>query len=218
MPFLNFLFNRNYFIPWIKSKNQSLSVFSCSIRHPDSNKSPEAVIEWLEVVFAYEELTNKCEPDDKHQKGDLFEVIKTWLILNFGGKNIRSFPATLVEYYTFLFNMTSSYCFRCYKFFEEKSQEEIVNDFEKWMLLHLTDGGIKNFPRTLEEFSFFLKKINYSKVANRIYELIKKYINFFRTKLISIAEKSFHYIKKLVSEKFVFLIEWKSFERIKISK
>ena len=103
--------------------------------------------------------------------------------------------------------MTSSYCFRCYKFFEEKSQDEIVNDFEKWMLSYLTDGGIKNFPRTIEEFSFFLKKINYSKVANRIYELIKKYINFFRTKLISIAEKSFHYIKKLVSDKFVFLIE-----------
>ena len=80
-----------------------------------------------------------------------------------------------------------------------KSFDEIINDFEGWIVLNLAGDDITTFPRTLNQLSEFLLKINSSYMAKKLYELIIKYINKLKKMAIKFIESTSNYFKYLLS-------------------
>jgi hypothetical protein len=77
-----------------------------------------------------------------------------------------------------------------------KNFDEIINDFEGWIVLNLAGDDI---TRTLDQLSEFLLKINSSYMAKKLYELIIKYINKLKEMARKFIESSSNYFKYLLS-------------------
>ncbi len=149
--------------------------------------------------MAYEKLLgDKKKNSLQTEHGSSYNIIvemKNWIVLNFGGFGIKKFPSSFVQLYEFLQNISSSYSFRFWRFYDE-NLDTYVTDIERWIVCKMAGDGIKTFPKTLNELIQMVKKMRSSDMGKKIYELLIKYFNLLLEKVANILKLTTDYFFK----------------------
>lgn len=132
---------------------------------------------------------------DHQSSYNIIDEIKTWIILNFGGFGIQDFPSSFFKFYEFLQNISSSYFFRFWRFYDE-NLDTFVADIESWIVCNMAGDGIKTFPNTLNELIEMVKKISTSEMGKKIYEILLKYFNLLLEKGANILKLTANFFLK----------------------
>jgi hypothetical protein len=183
--------------------------------HPDKNSSSEALKKIILINLAYEKLKepnrkksakqektknkpkdqaqNKQNNDDEKSKDEskfysFFREIEMWIIENFGGFGVYYLPTNIIELYEFIAQMSSSYWFRCWSFYEEHKFDHFLKDYEDWIMHNLAGEGIKGVPTTLHELYQFVQKLGSSYLAKRLMDILVKHLRLIGSAALQAVE------------------------------